>query len=667
VELALDFRGQVLGHKVDLQTEDESCSAEGGQAAASNIIANPQIVAVIGTSCTSSAVPAAILLSEAGFSMVSPSNTSPRITDPDQAWQPGYFRTAHNDLVQGRAMAQFARQELGLTRAAAIHDGDPYTEGLAGTFADAYQELGGEMVAFEVESAEAVEVEALLASIAGAGPQLIFYPVFTQLGSLITNTARAMPELEGVTLASADGIQTPDFLQNTAGSSEGMFASGPDLNFPGDFYQEIFLPTYLEKYGTEPTAPFHAHAFDATNMILDAVEMAAQVGSDGRLLIGRQALRDALSATKDMQGITGTISCGEYGNCADPRIAVSEVTAGEFVPIWHYSVGEIVPVMPGDEVVAGDCREADVFCVGLVTDVGQIDDRAFNQAAWEGVKLAESELGARVDYIETQDGIYYAENIAQFANNGYDVIVTVGFALGEATAAAALQYPDVKFIGVDQFQVEAVDNLAGLIFDEDKAGFLAGVLAARLSESGTIGAVLGSEMVPPVVAFKEGYENGARYVNPDIELISVFHPGELELAFSDADWGAQTAREALDRGADVLFGAGGQTGNGAILETATREGAYCIGVDVDQWETLPEARPCLVTSAVKLIAPGVFDLVVLAYEGELPGGNNFGRAGLAPFHDFEERIAQDIKDELGALEEAINEGALDTGYQRGSP
>jgi len=159
-------------------------------------------------------------------------------------------------------------------------------------------------------------------------------PVFIPLGSLIVNTAATIPDLDGVILAAADGVQSPSFLENTVGTSEGMYASGPDLNFAGSFYQEEFIPAYVAKYGTEPTAPFHAHAFDATNMVLDAVEEVAQQSSDGTLLIGRQALRDALYATEGMEGVTGTITCDEYGDCADPAIAVSQVQNGEFVAIW---------------------------------------------------------------------------------------------------------------------------------------------------------------------------------------------------------------------------------------------------------------------------------------------------------------------------------------------
>jgi branched-chain amino acid transport system substrate-binding protein len=324
----------VLDHEVELQPEDDGCNAEGGQTSATKIVSDPQIVAMVGTSCSGAGVPAAKIVSDAGYAMVSPSNTAPSLTDPEQAGQVGYYRTAHNDEIQGRAMAEFARNELGVTRAAAIHDGDPYTEGLASVFADAFEEFGGEIVAFEAEAADATNVEPLLTTVAAAGPEFIYYPVFIPLGSLLTNTASTIPGLEGVILSGADGIQSPDFLNNTVGTSDGMYVSGPDLNFAGSFYQEEFLPAYIEKYGTEPTAPFHAHAFDATNMILDAVEEVAQQGSDGTLLIGRQALRDALSATEGMEGVTGTITCDENGDCADPKIAVSQVQNGEFVAVW---------------------------------------------------------------------------------------------------------------------------------------------------------------------------------------------------------------------------------------------------------------------------------------------------------------------------------------------
>lgn len=333
VEIAIDLRGEIMGHTIELQPEDDGCSAEGGQTSAQKIVSNPQIVAIIGTSCSGAGVPAAKIISDAGYAMVSPSNTSPSLTDP-ALHEAGYLRTAHNDKIQGAAMADFAYNQLGVRKAAVIHDGDPYTEGLATVFSDSFKALGGEIVAFEAEAADATNVEPLLTSIAASGPEFIYFPVFIPLGSLLTNSAANIEGLKGVVLAGADGIQSPSFLENTVGTSEGMYASGPDLSFSNAFYTDTFLPAYMEKAGTEPTAPFHAHAFDATNMVLDAIEKVAQQGADGTLLIGRQALRDALFATSGMEGITGTITCDEYGDCADPQISVSQVQNGEFVRIW---------------------------------------------------------------------------------------------------------------------------------------------------------------------------------------------------------------------------------------------------------------------------------------------------------------------------------------------
>jgi basic membrane protein A len=330
--------------------------------------------------------------------------------------------------------------------------------------------------------------------------------------------------------------------------------------------------------------------------------------------------------------------------------------------------------MAEEDMAEEDCSSEALFCVGLVTDVGEIDDKSFNQSAWEGVLLAETELGAQVDFIETSDAKDYAANIGLFADSGYDVIVTVGFALGEATAEAALAYPDINFIGVDQFQAWQFDddaandivNLSGLIFNEDRAGFLAGALAGLLTETNTIAAVLGTDLVPPVVAFKEGYENGALYANPDITSISTYHPGGLDVAFTDPEWGASTAAQAIGQGADVIFGAGGKTGNGALIEVAGNDGLFCIGVDSDQWETVPEAHSCLVSSAMKLITPGVFNLVQLAQEGNFPDTGNFvGDVGLAPFHDFDGVVSDDIKATLEEINAGLQDGSIETGYVPG--
>ena len=309
--------------------------------------------------------------------------------------------------------------------------------------------------------------------------------------------------------------------------------------------------------------------------------------------------------------------------------------------------------------------ESEPIKIGLVTDTGKVDDKSFNQSAWEGAQQAAAALGADVNYIETEESKDYENNINLFVEDGADVIITVGFGLGDATIAAATANPDIDFIGVDQFQNENLPNLTGLIFPEDKSGFLAGALAGLMTETNIVGAVLGTDLVPPVVAFKEGWENGARYTNPQVQTISTYHPGGLDVAFGDPDWGAATARQALDQGADIIFGAGGATGNGALIEIASQEGAYCVGVDTDQWNTVPEARPCLLTSAMKLITPGVAELIEAAATGEFPGGNHLGDVGLAAFYDHDSAVSDDFKLSLEAIKGLLDSGDISTGYPPG--
>jgi basic membrane protein A len=327
----------------------------------------------------------------------------------------------------------------------------------------------------------------------------------------------------------------------------------------------------------------------------------------------------------------------------------------------------ILSVLPSCRPKALDCTSEETFCVGLVTDIGKVNDKSFNQSAWKGIQQAANELGATVNYIETVDRKDHAKNIAVFGDAGYDVIVTAGFELADATQEAAAIYPDTKFIGVDQLQTETIDNIAGLNFPEDQAGFLVGALAAMMSKSHKIGAVCGPDSIPAVWRFGEGYRAGAAYVDglneTSTQVFVVYHnDADFNEAFVDPEWGAATARSMIDQGAYVVFGCGGVTGNAAIT-AAARAGAYAIGVDTDQFFTLPEAAPRMLSSAVKLITPGVFELIKLAKEGNFPTGNYLGDAGFAPYHDVDNEVPPDVKTEM----EKINAGLLDGSIQTNVP
>src|SRR5918996_1059978 len=269
IELALDFRdgtfdatpGQVAGHDVEFQREGGGVSAEGGTAAATLLASDPTIAAVIGTTCSSEALGAAdAILSDEGIILHSPSNTSPALTDPATR-QLFYFRTAHNDGIQGAAVAQFASEELGATTAATIHDGSPYADGLQQVFCDVFtSQYGGECTSQEAIQVGDTDFGPLLTSIGADAPEILFYPIFLPEGGLITAQARENPDYDDIALAGGGGPLTPDFLDSArAGNPEGGDPFGPSLEVGGDFYQDEFLPADEEQFGEEPTAAFHPH------------------------------------------------------------------------------------------------------------------------------------------------------------------------------------------------------------------------------------------------------------------------------------------------------------------------------------------------------------------------------------------------------------------------
>jgi branched-chain amino acid transport system substrate-binding protein len=332
IEIAIDDRGgKLLGHPIRLIGEDSGCNAEGGVTAATKLAANRQIVAAIGSSCSSEAVPGAPILWKAGIVTVSPSNTAPRLTDPKRGPEyDGYLRTAHNDLVQGRAAAQFVYHVLGLRRAATIHDGSPYAEGLANVFADVFKRLGGTITSQEAISPTDTDMRPVLTRIAAGRPQLIYYPIFIAAGGHITRQAKEVAGLEQVKLMSADGTFSPDFWKAAGEAAKGVYNSSPDLSVEalGPKYQE-FLNKHQRKYGEKPLSAFHAHAYDAASMIFAAIEKVARKDAQGNTYIGRKALRDALFATRNFPGITGTLTCNPYGDCADPKIAVYQTISAD--------------------------------------------------------------------------------------------------------------------------------------------------------------------------------------------------------------------------------------------------------------------------------------------------------------------------------------------------
>jgi branched-chain amino acid transport system substrate-binding protein len=342
IEIAMeDFGSKVKGHPIKLSGQDTMCGPEGGQAAATKIASDPTVVAAIGSNCSSAAKPGVPILWNAGIPTISPSNTAPYLTDPERLeGYAGYLRTCHNDTVQGSVAAEFVMNVLKVKSAATIHDGSVYAEQLAQVFANTFKGRLGKITAMEAVGPGDTDMRPVLTSIATGKPGLIYYPIFIAEGGHITRQAKEVSGLENTKLMGADGIFSPDFYKAAGEAAVGMYHTSPDFSaFPAVY--KNFLKKHQEKYGKKPEAPFHAFAYDATMLILKAIDKVAVAGSDGSLTIDRMKLRDALYATKDYKGMTGTLSCDEYGDCADPRIAVYQtkienIKKGEMptIPIW---------------------------------------------------------------------------------------------------------------------------------------------------------------------------------------------------------------------------------------------------------------------------------------------------------------------------------------------
>jgi branched-chain amino acid transport system substrate-binding protein len=328
-EIAIADFGDIQGHAVELAfNEDDTCGAEGGQAGATRIIADPQVVAVIGTSCSGAGVPASNVITSAGRVLISGSNTSPVLTsdlvgNEGPEHHPGYFRTAHNDAIQGAAAAQFVFDELGLTSVATVNDGDPYTQGLTSAFEASFEELGGTIAISTAVTADQTDMRPVLTEIAAAGAELIFFPIFQPAGDFLAEQALEVAGLEETILMGADGLLSDTYV--VLPQTENMYFSGPQTP-QGPAYDE-FVGKYEAEYGEAPIQSFHAHAYDATLMVLTAISNVAQADGDN-LVIDLQAVRDELhSMTYD--GLTGSLSCDEFGDCASPNIDIVQNTEAE--------------------------------------------------------------------------------------------------------------------------------------------------------------------------------------------------------------------------------------------------------------------------------------------------------------------------------------------------
>lgn len=321
IELSLREReGRVLGRPVSLQIEDTGCTGAGGANAALKIIADPETVAILGTTCSGAAATAAKAMSDAGLTMISGNNSAPFLTSVAgkraSHWQPGYFRTAANEETAGRAAAIYAFQEMGMRKAATINDGDIYTRGLTLGFEKAFELRGGTIVLSTSVNKGDEEMRPVLTAVRNAGAQLLFFPLFQPEGNHMVRQAREMTGFREIVMMSDGALIESSFIDDVGRAAVGMYFVGPSR--PRGPAVDHLIRDYFAEYGEKPAASYFLSAYDAANLLMDAVEKTAVREPDGTLHIGRQALRDALYVAREVEGATGTLACNEFGDCARP-------------------------------------------------------------------------------------------------------------------------------------------------------------------------------------------------------------------------------------------------------------------------------------------------------------------------------------------------------------
>ena len=326
VEIAAAAQGQISGHPIEIVKVDDLCTEEGGEQGARQIAADPSIVGVIGATCSSGSIPASRILGEAGMVMISPSSTAASLTAPD-AYQPGFFRTIYNDRAQGKAVAQFVYRVLGLRTMSTIDDKTAYSTELTEAACEDFEKLGGDCLGrMHIDSGQ--DVYPQMFWLTKLGTEAIYLPVYTTDGVNITRTAAQLGL--GHALISSDGLISRDFVTQTSDVTQGMYFSGPapvaEL--------ESFTSQYRARFGEDPNASYHLQGYDAAMLLFSAIEKASGGASSGDLTIPRQGIRDAILGVKDAAGLSGPITCSQFGDCAEPNIEIFQIQKLEYTPIY---------------------------------------------------------------------------------------------------------------------------------------------------------------------------------------------------------------------------------------------------------------------------------------------------------------------------------------------
>lgn len=322
--------GGVQGFEVELVVEDDRCTGEDATSVANKFAADPAIVAVVGHVCSGASIPASEIYQAARIPMVSPSSTAGAFTARGLDVT---NRTAFNDNVQGVVVARYISSVLEAESIAVLHDNTSYGEGLASTVRDTFEELGGEVVAFEAIDPEEQDYRSQLTTLAGLEPDLVYFGGYQNQAALLVTQMQEVG-LEDAWFFSDDGVYNQDFIDLAGDAGEGSYVSfGSQIG--NEEANAAFDAAYEEAFGVAPDelGPFHAQTYDAAKVLLNALESVAEVDGDGNLVIDREALIAAVRATKDYEGLSGVISCDENGDCGTALISVLVLEDGEWVEL----------------------------------------------------------------------------------------------------------------------------------------------------------------------------------------------------------------------------------------------------------------------------------------------------------------------------------------------
>jgi basic membrane protein A len=333
-------------------------------------------------------------------------------------------------------------------------------------------------------------------------------------------------------------------------------------------------------------------------------------------------------------------------------------------------------------VPAGPAEGA--FSVGMITDLGGVDDKSFNAYGWKGVQDAMSELGVDGKYLESKDQSDYAKNLQQYLSEDMDLIITVGFLMGVDTATTAKANPAKRFAIVDYTYPDCwpgaeegkdcgsatdIQNVRGLAFQTDEAAFVAGYLAAGMTETGTVG-TFGGIKIPTVTIFMKGFEAGIKYYNQqkgtDVKLLgwdTAADDGLFTGNFDSTDDGRSFAESLMQEGADIILPVAGPVGLGSAAVCKETGNCKIIGVDADWYETAPEFKDVILTSVLKKIDVAVYKTIKDTMEEAFTGGIAIysmldGGVDIAPYHDFESQVSAELKAEVEAARAGIIDGSI---------